>query len=310
MDRLGPFWDKLKAFFNRFLTFYKTSEVDLTSITVAYYFLVSIFPILMLLANLLPYLNLDSSYILDFLKDFFPEKIYPTVESQVKSVLSQGSTSWLGISILTTMWTLSKNMVALQKAANKAYGIDQHRDIVVGYGVGLFLGLGLQLVISIGVLLLVFGNTVFQLVASSLHLDLEIFEQWLSVTQIATYVTLVLALLLLYFFLPNVRISKIRFVLPGALFVILVSISLGQLFALYVESYANRLLDIRYISLVIVLILMVWFIFMAKILIIGAILNATVQSFYVSEFQIRKGTVMDWVRSFQKWLQVYKKKRS
>lgn len=106
--------------FNLF-SYYKSAEIEITSVAVAYYLLISIFPILLTLANLLPYFPFDVDAILSVLAEFIPEKIYPTVSNFVTNILTTSS-SWLGIAILTTLWTLSNSMMILQKAVNKAYG--------------------------------------------------------------------------------------------------------------------------------------------------------------------------------------------
>ena len=53
---------------------------------VAYYLLISIFPILLTLANLLPYFPFDVDAILSVLAEFIPEKIYPTVSNFVTNI--------------------------------------------------------------------------------------------------------------------------------------------------------------------------------------------------------------------------------
>lgn len=284
-------WSNCRSFVTSFLTFYKSAELDLTGVAVAYYLIISVFPILLTLANLLPYLQIDVKQILDVLVEVFPEKLYPTVADMVVSILTRPSSSWLGIAIVTTLWTLSKSMAALQKAVNKAYGVGQHRDFIISRIVGMFLGIGLQGIIIFSVMMLAFGKTLLQLMSTKFHFD-PLFDNLLSQTQLVAYIALFLALVMLYFFLPNVRIKKIRYVLPGSLFVLAVMATVGQVFGIYIDSYANRFLDFRLVTSVIILVLMLWFIFVANILIIGAVLNATVQSLQVEEFAPRPGDVM------------------
>lgn len=281
-----------KQFFSSFFSFFISAELDITSVAVAYYLIISVFPILMTLANLLPYLNIDVTQILDLVADIFPDKLYPSVSKLVISVLTQPSSSWLGISIVTTLWTFSRSMTALQKAVNKAYGINQHRDFIIGHAVGVFLGIGLQFIITLGVILLAFGNTVIQIVEQHFDFESNLLQQLASQTQPVVYISLFLALVMLYFFLPNVRVTKLRYVLPGTVFVLLVMGTIGKLFGFYIDAYANRLLDFRFVSSVIFLVLMLWFVFMANVLIIGAVLNATVQSMQVDEFDARNGDIV------------------
>ena len=246
----------------------------------------------MLLASLLPYFQFDVNQILAILEDLFPEKLYPTVAGLVSSALTQPSSSWLGISIVTTLWAISRSMSALQKAFNKAYGVEEHRDFIIRHIVGIFLGIGLQLIITLSVLVLAFGKTVLQTLQRFLDLDHATYLELANQTTPIIYMALFLALLMLYFFLPNVRIKKIRFVLPGAIFVMVVMGTIGNLFAIYVNSYADRLMDFRFVTSVVILVLMLWFVFMANILITGAVLNATVQSLFVDEFYTRDGDVV------------------
>ena len=62
----------LRAFFH----FYQASEADITSIAVAYYFLISIFPLLLIAANILPYFQIQPDELLVALKDLLPESLY------------------------------------------------------------------------------------------------------------------------------------------------------------------------------------------------------------------------------------------
>lgn len=284
--------NRFKRFFTSLFSFYMGSEIDLTSVAVAYYLIVSVFPILMTMANLLPYLKFDVDQILVFMKELFPEKLYPTAANMVVSILTKPSSSWLGISIATTLWTISKSMDALQKAFNKAYGVGKHRDFIVSRIVGVFLGIGLQLILTLSVIMVAFGNTVLQKLHKALDFNDDFFLKLVNRTEPVVYISLFLALVMLYFFLPNVRVKKIRYILPGVVFVMIVMGSVGQLFGLYLDSYAARLLDFRFVTSVVILVLMLWFVFMANILIIGAVLNATVQSMHVDEFYTRHGDVV------------------
>ncbi len=51
-----------------------------------------------------------------------------------------------------------------------------------------------------------------------------------------------------------------------------------NIFSVYVNSYVNHLVDVRFFSSIIVVVMMFWFILIAKILIIRAVINASVQA--------------------------------
>ncbi len=56
--------------------------------------------------------------------------------------------------------------------------------------------------------------------------------------------------------------------------------SIGKLFSIYVDNYANKLLDFRIVTAVVFLVFYAFgSFFMAQVLIIGAMINATVQKY-------------------------------
>lgn len=292
----------IKQFLKTFWSLYKTSEVELTSLSVAYYLLISALPLLLTLANLLPYLKIDIDQVLVWLRDFFPTKLYPTAANLVTILLTRPSTSVLGLSLFSMLWTLSQSMTILQKAFNKAYGVEEHRDIIIGRLVGLFLGVGLQLIVMLGVVMITFGRTVFRLLEGWFPMVAELDTAWLPKTELLSYLLLFLALLMLYFFLPNVRIRKIGYALPGTVFVLVVMTTISKFFAFYVESYANRFLDFRLLTVLVLLVLMLWCVFVARVLIMGAILNAVIQVQREGEVETRKGDIISIFRCFQEMI--------
>ncbi|NQJ71045.1 YihY/virulence factor BrkB family protein [Streptococcus suis] len=282
----------LKTFCSTFFSFYRNADIDVTSVAVAYYLLIGIFPILLTLANLLPYFPFDIDLVLSVVAEFVPDRLYPSVSDFITSILTKPSSSWLGISIATTLWTLSRSMTILQKAVNKAYGINEHRDFIIGHLIGIFLGIGLQVIILLSMTLLTFGQVIISYLSQLFPLDNQWLKGLLSQTQLVGLIALFTGLIMLYFFLPNIRIQKIRYILPGTSFVLLVMTSVGKLFTIYVDNYANRLLDFRMVTAVIFLVFMLWFIFMAQVLIVGAVINASVQSMQMEEFHARDGDIV------------------
>ena len=91
---------------------------------------------------------------------------------------------------------------------------------------------------------------------------------------------------MLYYFLPNVKINKKRYVLPGSAFVLLTILALLNIFSVYMDNYLNHLVDVRFFSSIIMVVMMFWFIMIAKILIVGAVLNASIQSCCESGFKV------------------------
>lgn len=273
-------WKQLtdRPLLKAFLHYYKASDSELTSVAVAYYWLISIFPILMIVVNILPYFQIPISNFLLTLKEFLPDTIYEVVTKIVREVLTQPSTGLLSFAILSALWTFSKSMNFLQKAFNKAYGIAKSRGIISHQLMSLLISLGLQVLFALALFLSMFGHMLFDILKNYWISENSLFTYLQDFTNPLMYAFLFAILIMLYYFLPNVKVGRIRYVLPGSLFVFVTLISLLTIFAAYFNNYVNYIVDVRFFSSIVVVVMMFWFILIAKILIIGAVINASVQS--------------------------------
>ena len=280
-------WKQLtnRPLLKAFLHYYHVSDIELTSVAVAYYWLISIFPLLMIAVNILPYFQIPISDFLITLKEFLPDTIYDVVAKIAREVLTQPSTGLLSFAILSALWTFSKSMNFLQKAFNKAYGIAKNRGLISHQLMSLLVSLGLQILFALALFLSMFGHMLLDLLKNYWKSESSLFAYLQDFTGPLIYAFLFAILIMLYYLLPNVKVGHIRYVLPGSLFVLLTLISLLTIFSAYFNNYVNYLVDIRFFSSIIVVVMMFWFIIIAKILIIGAVINASVQSLKDPDFK-------------------------
>ena len=261
-----------------FLHYYQASDSELTSVAVAYYWLISIFPLLMIVVNILPYFQIPISNFLLTIKEFLPDTIYEVVAKIAREVLTQPSTGLLSFAILSALWTFSKSMDFLQKAFNKAYGVAKNRGIISHQLMSLLVSFGLQILFALALFLSMFGHMLLNFLKSHWQVEGSILSYLQDFTGPLIYALLFAILIMLYYFLPNVKVTRIRYILPGSAFVVLTIVSLLNIFSVYFNNYVNYLVDVRFFSSIIVVVMMFWFILIAKILIIGAVINASVQS--------------------------------
>ena len=280
-------WKQLtnRPLLKAFLHYYHVSDIELTSVAVAYYWLISIFPLLMIAVNILPYFQIPISNFLLTLNELLPETIYDVVAKIAREVLTQPSAGLLSFAVISALWTFSKSMNFLQKAFNKAYGIAKNRGIISHQLMSLLVSLGLQILFALALFLSMFGHMLLDLLKNYWKSESSLFAYLQDFTGPLIYAFLFAILIMLYYFLPNVKVGRIRYVLPGSLFVLLTLISLLTIFSAYFNNYVNYLVDVRFFSSIIVVVMMFWFIIIAKILIIGAVINASVQSLKDSDFK-------------------------
>ena len=281
-------WKQLtdKPLLKAFLHYYQASDSELTSVAVAYYWLISIFPLLMIVVNILPYFQIPISNFLLTIKEFLPDTVYEVVAKIAREVLTQPSTGLLSFAILSALWTFSKSMDFLQKAFNKAYGVAKNRGIISHQLMSLLVSFGLQILFALALFLSMFGHMLLDFLKSHWQVEGSILSYLQDFTGPLIYALLFAILIMLYYFLPNVKVTRIRYILPGSAFVVLTIVSLLNIFSVYFNNYVNYLVDVRFFSSIIVVVMMFWFILIAKILIIGAVINASVQSLKDPNFGI------------------------
>lgn len=283
-------WKQLtnRPLLKAFLHYYRVSDIELTSVAVAYYWLISIFPLLMIVVNILPYFQIPISDFLISLKEFLPDTIYDVVAKIAREVLTQPSTGLLSFAVISALWTFSKSMNFLQKAFNKAYGIAKNRGLISHQLISILVSLGLQILFAIILFFSMFGHMLLDFLKNYWKSESSLFSYLQNFTGPLVYVFLFAILIMIYYLLPNVKIGRIRYVLPGSLFVFVTLISLLTIFSAYFNNYVNYLVDVRFFSSIIVVVMMFWFIIIAKLLIVGAVINASVQSLKDPDFKVNQ----------------------
>ena len=281
-------WQPLQVY----LKHYQSAEIDLSAIAVAYYLLLTAFPLIVIAANIFPYLNIDISVLLSFMEKNLPTNLYPSVSAITTDIFSKPSGSILGVATLTAFWTMSKSLTSLQKALNKAYGVSQHRDFVIGRLIGVLASLLILFLLTFVLIFSTFSKAALQIISTHYDLSDTVATVVLNLSQPVTVLTIVFGLMLLYFILPNVKIRRFRYILPGTIFTSFVIVFLNNLFSNYILRTFERMVDIKTFGSVVIFVLMLWFIFLAHILILGAIFNATYQELRQGKMESRRGDIL------------------
>ncbi|EHI68616.1 YihY/virulence factor BrkB family protein [Streptococcus ictaluri] len=294
LDKVVSKWqyEPIQAFMRHF----QSAEMDLSAIAVAYYLILTVFPLIIILANIFPYLNIDISDLLRLMKQNLPQDIYRSASSIVINIFSKPAGSVLGVATLTGLWTMSRSLTSLQKAVNKAYGTSQHRDFLLGHLVGLLTSLIILFLLTFALIFSTFSKAAIQVLDNHYHLSDNITSVFLLLIQPITILIIFVGLMLLYFLLPNVKIRKIRYILPGTVFTAFVMTFLSNMIGNYVVHNVEKMVDIKTFGSVMVFIIMLWFIFLARILILGAIFNATYQEMAVGKLESRSGDVVSIIK--------------
>lgn len=239
----------------------------------AYFFVLSLFPLLIFLAALIAYIPVHDLFnqILDTMARFVPPDAMGAVREVVKSVLTPPRKGVLSFGLLGTLWAASGGFAALIDGLNVAYDVAETRP----YWKVRLLSIGLTLVIGtllvVGLIAILLGPQFGQWVSGRLGLAPVFAAIWPTLRWTITLVSVVFGIELLYFWAPNVK-QQFRCTLPGA--VIAVGVWLGASLGLgiYLRDYAN--FNATYGTLTGAIALMLWFFLTALAVLLGGEVNS------------------------------------
>ncbi|MFJ7916847.1 MULTISPECIES: YihY/virulence factor BrkB family protein [Lysinibacillus] len=264
-----------RGFMQDLLLRLRRAEISALAAQLAYFFLLSFFPLLIFLVTLLPYLNLKSTQVYSFLVNIMPDEVYRLIESTLDEILTSRNSSLLSVGVLGTIWSASKGINALIRALNKAYDTET-RASLLDRGLSLVFTLVFVVVIAVVLLLPVFGQQVGHFLFSIVGIEEQFEIIWHRTRWSIPPLLIFIVLMGIYRFIPNtIPRLKLRGVWPGALFSTISWVAVTYAFSFYINNFANY--SATYGSIGGVIILMLWLYFTGIILIFGGILNATMQ---------------------------------
>ena len=252
---------------------YREAEVWNSGAIISYYFLLSIFPIIIVIGNVLPYLHLDVAELLPYIENVVPAYFFDQVEHLLTSWFTQSSGGVLSIAVIGALWSSSRGMNAMQLSMNKAYGVEPRRNIVIIRLFSLILTTLIILSIMVLVIIFGFGQLILEYITPVFELPLMISETFQSLKWPVTVIVLFVIFCLLYYFVPHAKVS-FKSVLPGAAFSTIGWMMVSQAFAIYVEYLA---FDTKsYGAIGTFMILLIWLQIIGALMTAGAVINAAI----------------------------------
>ncbi|WP_088103951.1 YihY/virulence factor BrkB family protein [Halalkalibacter urbisdiaboli] len=249
----------------------KTDPILDWAATLAYYFMLSIFPFMIFIIALIPYFHLDVGQVQAFILDYVPEELAELFTTTIIEVISEPKGGLLSFGILATIWAASNGLNALIRAVNRSYKIEETRNFFLLRLVSMMMTIGMILVIVVTLLLPVFGDIIIHTIEGLLFITPETIDLLHKLRWIVGIGMMTFFLMLLYLIAPNVKL-KLKQVIIGAITATVGWQIISFVFSTYVSNFGN--FTATYGSLGGVIILMLWFFLTGLMLVIGGEINA------------------------------------
>jgi len=255
-------------------------NVGKNAAALAYYLLFALFPMLIFLSNLLGLLDLNVTAITRSLQQLLPKDIVGIIESYLDYVSQTSSHSLLWFALIFTIWFPMRAAKGLMDDVRLAYHLGKPAHPVAYtlrqliYTVVFLLVIGLTLLLStLGKQVLGYVNLLIP--ERTLRLPEYLLGVWQYLRFLPVGVLMLAALGTLYAASMDKR-QPIKTFLPGILFALFGWMLVSVGFSFYVEHFANY--SVIYGTLGAVVVLLMWLYMTAVILILGAELNAALQT--------------------------------
>ena len=234
----------------------------------AYFFVISIVPLLILISSTLPYTAVTEADLIKALSDITPDFADAIILRLIDEAYEQ-SVAVFSISALATIWSGALGMMSIIRGLNCIYDVEERRNYFHLRFIAALYTLAMIAILLVMLLIMVFERVVRNVAVSHFPsimfvISLSSYLKFLVVIAVSTFF-----FALIYTFVPSAKMTFV-YQLPGAVFSAVVWYLFSWLFSIYVNMSGYFSI---YGSIATPLIMMIWLYFCISIFLIGAFIN-------------------------------------
>ncbi|HCW08601.1 MAG TPA: YihY/virulence factor BrkB family protein [Cytophagales bacterium] len=264
---------------------YNISEDEITdrSYGVAFNFILAIFPAIIFLFTLIPYVStyfpeITTATIMEFLQEVTPPNMYAAISTTVIDIISIHRGGLLTFGFILALYLSTNGMAALMRAFNACYRTVEKRNWFRMRLTALGLTIMLALVLLLAIALLIVGQIVLNYVTANLehfsHLKLDQYTIYLlmALRFIVIFIVFFIAISCVYYFGPAVHYNWSFFSI-GSTIATLSVLGVSYGFSYYITNFGSY--NKVYGSIGALIALMAWVQLITLILLFGYEINAS-----------------------------------
>lgn len=252
-------------------------NIGVESAAMTYYILLSIIPITMLVANLIPLLPIPVDTIFKTMQTILPENINRVLLPILKNYLGTFNGGAFSIGLLILFWPASQMFSSLQRSLNLLYGAPVRRNVIFERFFAIIIAMVAILIVFVVSFVFIFGEQLLHLISDFFSINLSSVIIDLSLVKWGLLMgTVFLLMSFMYFAIPNVK-RNFLYALPGGLFTTTGFVLISQLFSIYIHFAGRNFTANGAFGTLIVF--MIWLYFIANVMILGGVLNVIIYRF-------------------------------
>jgi len=277
------------SFVKRIYEDFERKHLMVIAAGLAYYFLMSFLPAMLLFTALMAYLplNLGPNGGTSFVSYVMPKQVISLFQD-LMSRISPHRTGVLSFSIIASLWLTSKGFKGVIAGLDIVHNVQRPRRIWTNRILAFGLAFAVGMLLLLGTVLTLAGPAIEMLIARadlihSLWLRLWPYIQWL-LSAVCTFA----AIEILYRWAPNIPVNQ-RHTIPGAVVATTMWLALSWALSYYFQHFGNLKLDVLYELLASPIALIVWLNWSAIAILVGAEINVNLKARGIAAAEPAKG---------------------
>ena len=252
--------------FNRKL---RHDDLSAYASSIAFFLFLSLIPLLFLICFLIPYTPLSEADLMIASMNIVPKQMNPWIIGLISKIYDRPR-GVLPVTILITVWSAGKGMLALMRALNRINDVLEERGYFRLRILASFYTIVILVVLVFTFVLGVFGRNILNWVAEQTIGILELRSELISLVSFFVMITVsVLAFGGIYTCIPNKKLS-LKKQIPGAVFTAAAWSIFTFGFSVYIEYFSGFT---AYGTLGTIVLFLLWLYFCCYIILIGAVMN-------------------------------------
>lgn len=252
-------------------------QIPIYSANACYFFVLAIFPMLMIVLSLVPYLPFSARDLLELLEQVVPSALMGMVETVIVHIYYGSSHAVLGLSAVASLWSSSKAIFGILTGLNHIYGVREDRSHLYTRLISLVYTFIFIALLVLTLLMQVVGPAVMAMVESMETPLMDLIGQIIDLRAVVMFIVQIVIFTALYMVLPNRR-NRFWDSVPGATVAAVGWQVFSGAFSYYVEHLSNQMS--LYGSVYAVALGMLWLYCCMSILLFGGGVNRLLQQWH------------------------------
>ena len=253
-------------------------EISLLSANLSYYFILSLFPMLIVALALTPYFKIDQQFLLEKIQNFAPGDLGNYLFDMISEVLNNKNNTIITVGIVFTLWSASSGIYGIIIAFNNAFRVRDGRIWIVTKLISVVITALFLVGMFVVLALVVFGKQLTYLLFHKFNLDEGFYNLWSVLNYSFPILFTFIVFVFLYIMGPNLKLKAIS-ILPGSMFATVSWTLVSRLFGYYIDHFSSYIKTYGTIGAFMAFI--IWLYITGYILIIGAEINAIFHNYKV-----------------------------